>query len=70
MCCRLSVDTAGISWGVTQARLDRASFSYHYRYLVELAMNLREVFTVPKILVLGICSNFMCYKYEAFLGSL
>ena len=27
---RLSVDV-GIGWGVTQARLDRASFSYNYR---------------------------------------
>ena len=28
---RLSVDV-GIGWGVTQARLDRASFSYNYRW--------------------------------------
>ena len=42
------MDTAGISWGVTQARLDRASFSYHYRYLVKLARNLCEVSQCPK----------------------
>ena len=38
------MDTAGISWGVTQARLDRASFSYHYRYLVKPETK----FSVPK----------------------
>ena len=47
---RLSVDV-GVGWGVTQARLDRASFSYNYRFV--------EIFYTKPMRVLfgGYCSR-------------